>query len=430
MKSRLIITLVFVAFFALVGVIAMLRLEARQQARATATEPEPVIVRLASLEATPYALTETLYGVIEARAAVELRFTISGRIDLLGAGATPENPATIDEGVRVNRGDALAVIDPARYRAEVDAALAELERAEAGLARTNAQIEEARALEADFIAELERTRDAFDRGAGTERDVDRARRAADAATARVRTSQAQREADVAQVRAAEANLMASRARLEDATLRAPFDGVIARLPVEAGQSVSPSDPVALIIDDRTVRLRAGVVERKAPLIREGQRARVAVRALEGQASIVTPGAPGTIEGVVTLVSPSADPATGLFDIEITIENDPESDGSGRGWLRPGMIGRAEVVLAEEPLVLIPEESALDLDGALYVYIARRSSDGSLVANLTRIRPVASDDRYFLLRSPPEGEGLVIEGQTLLSDGAPIRPVEDATARRD
>ena len=429
MRTRLIIVLVFVAFFVLVGVIALVRVDARQQARETAATVEPTPVRLAPLETRPYALIERLYGVIEARAAVDMSFRIAGRISLLGPGATADNPVTIDEGVRVVRGDALAVIDPERYDAGVKSAFAELSRAEATLTRTNSQINEAAILERDLLAELERTRTALERGAGTQRDLDRAQRNAEAATARRQSAEAQRAADVAQIRSAEAMLATANAQLDDATLRAPFDGVVEALRVEPGETVSPGAIVLSIIDDRTVRLRAGIVERKAPLIRNGQTARVTVRALEGQASLVREGIPESIEGVVTLVTPSADPVTGLFGLEITIDNDPGSGSGGRGWLRPGMIGRAAIRLAERPLMLVPEECALDLDGQLYVFLAQRAEGGALVADLTPIHPIASDDRYYLLETPPVGVGLVVEGQTMLADGAPIRVAEDVTARR-
>ncbi len=429
MKTRLVIVLVFVVFFVIVGVIAIARLDARQQARASATTAEAIPVRLAPLQTQPYALKERLYGIIEARAAVDMSFIIAGRISLLGPNATSENPKTIDEGVRVNRGDALAVIDPDRYDAAVKSAFAELSRAEATLARTNSQIDEARVLENDLLTELERTRTALSRGAGTERDVDRAQRNAEAATARRTSVEAQRSADVAQIRAAEAMVATAEAQREDATLRAPFDGVIAELNVEPGETVSPGAIVLSIIDDRSVRLRAGIVERKAPLIKEGQRASIEVRALEGQASLVSSGIPESIDGEVTLVAPSADRTTGLFDLEITINNNADADAGGRGWLRPGMIGRASIELARRPLMLVPEECALDLDGQLYVFLAQENAGGDLVADLTPINPIASDDQYYLLDTAPTGVGLVIEGQTMLADGAAIRIADDSTASR-
>ena len=430
MKTRLIIVLVFAIFFAIVGVIALARVDDRRHAKAEAAGAEAFPVRLAPLQTQPYALIERLYGIIEPNASVDMSFIIAGRIDLLGPGASAENPRTIDEGVRVERGDTLAVIDPIRYEAGVKSAHAQLSRAEANLARTDAQIEEAKVLETDLLDELDRTRTALERGAGTQRDLDRARRSAEAATARRRSVEAQRAADVAQIRAAEAQLATARAELEDATLRAPFAGVISSLNVEPGETVSPGAVVLTIIDDRTVKLRAGIVERKAPLIRNGQRAEITVRALEGQAPLVTPGIPESIEGRVTLVAPSADSETGLFTLEITIDNDPDSQSGGRGWLRAGMIGRAAIQLAERPLMLVPEESAVDLDGQLYVYLARRTADGSLIADLTPIDPVASDDRFYLLETPPsDGEGLVIAGQTQLTDGAAIRIAKDAPPGR-
>lgn len=80
-------------------------------------------------------------------------------------------------------------------------------------------------------------------------------------------------------------------------------------------------------------------------------------------------------------------------------------------------------------MLVPEECALDLDGQLYVFLAQENAGGDLVADLTPINPIASDDQYYLLDTAPTGVGLVIEGQTMLADGAAIRIADDSTASR-
>lgn len=444
MKSRLIILSVAVAFFALVAGL-MYRNTHRTAATAAAVD-RAVLVEVLPLAPREHTLVERLHGVIEANARVALSFQITGRIERLGPGAAPEFPKTIDEGSVVRAGDVVAVIEPERFEARLDAAQAAVQQRKADLARAQAALEEAEALASDARDEYDRTLAAAERGATTEREVERVRLASEAASARARSAQAVHDAARAAMLVAQAEAKQAAVNLADATLRAPVDGAISLLPVEPGQTVSPGQLVAEIVDDSRVKLRAGVVERRAMRFLAGQRASVSVRALEGQASLVRHWDSAPIEGEVSLVAPAADAQTGLFTIEVAIDNRPDSPTGGRGALRAGMIAEADIDVATGQFVLVPVESVVYIDGRPMVYMAARAAsapggDGGgpdapaaipadppassvLTARLTSIDPVVEDDKYVLLRSAPPGVGLIIAGQNLVRDGDPVRELRN------
>lgn len=426
-KSRLIILASAAVFFAL---IAGLMLRSRPGTGATAASSRTTqapLVEIVPLRPEPYTLVERVQGVIEAQARVPLSFQITGRIATLGPEATKERPKTIDEGSLLRQGDVVAQLEPERFQAQLEAAEALVEQRRADLDRAQAALEEALALAQDAKDEYDRTLAAAERGATTQREVERARLSHQAAAARARSAEAVRDAALATLHAAQAQRDEAKVQLDDATLRAPVTGELAELRVEPGQIVSPGAVVAEMVDDTKVKVRAAVVERRAMRFKLGQRARIRVRALEDQAALARGVELGDIVGEVTMVSPAADPQTGLFRIEITIDNSPE--GPGRGLLREGMIAEAEVEIASGVYVLVPEEAATYVDGGPSVYMVRRlaaegDGEAAWVATLTPIEPVAEDDRYFLLREPPAGEGLIVRGQNLVRDGQPVRVLRD------
>lgn|GEM_PF-1452710 len=434
MKSRLIILGVAAIFFALVaGLIYRNRSVAAPVVNATA---QIALVRLEPLKPKQYTLHERVNGVIQANIEVELSFQITGRIQLLGRGATLEKPKTIDEASIVRKGDVIAVIEPERFEAQLRVAEAQVQVRKADLDRTNAALAEAKSLAQDAKDEYDRTLAAAERGATTAREVERARLAFDAARARARSAQATRDAATANVLAAKAERKQAQVRLSDATLRSPIDGSIAALLVEPGQTVSPGQTIARLVDDSTVKLRAGVVERRAMRFLAGQQADVFVRALDGQASVVRSVGNTAITGEVTIVPPAADPDTGIFYIEIRIDNRPDSMTGGKGLLRAGMIARAEVEIATDDFILVPEETVVYINGLAYVYMATRRdapladktqsdsvADAPLIAKLTPINPVAEDDRFVLLREAPAGVALIAAGQNLIHDGEPVRTAQ-------
>jgi RND family efflux transporter MFP subunit len=152
------------------------------------------------------------------------------------------------EGDTVRRGDLLVLFEIPSSTAEVGKQQAEIGRAEARI--TNARAAQVRA------------RDLFERGVAARKEVeDAARELADA------------EADLA---AAQAARSAAQAVASRSTVRAPFDGVVARRAHNAGDVVeaSSADPVLRVIDPRRLEVVASLPVTDAAGIMSGAAARI------------------------------------------------------------------------------------------------------------------------------------------------------------
>jgi RND family efflux transporter MFP subunit len=266
----------------------------------------------------------------------------------------------VDIGDRVRAGQIVATLDRREIDAQVDAAAAAVNVAEAGL-------EAAEAALANALVEHERAQHLFDRGAVPRQRLDAAE------TAR-RSSAAQRDLARANVAQAEAALRRAREVQSDATLRSPISGVIVERNYDAGSLVGSGEkPVVVVADLRVMKLEAGVSELEAGRLRVGLPARVTVQARPGE----------TFEGQVAAIAPEVDARNRHFRIEVRVAN-------SQGALLSGMYGAAAIPVARAPQVIaIPLEAVTSRGGQRVAFriehdtlrevpVSEGLSDGQLV----------------------------------------------------
>src|SRR6266849_5308666 len=210
----------------------------------------------------------------------------------------------VEEGDRVQRGQALAEIENDDYRARVAVAEAELAQREAELRRTvnGARTQERREAEASMQAakavldnaksEAERRRGLADRNVISRDEAERYERGYQVARAQYDQAaqhfalidaeardedRARAEATVA---TALAQLAEARAILEKSYIRAPINGVILRKLRHNGESVSTQfdSPLITMADDSVLRVRLDVDESDVSKLRVGRRAYVTAEA--------------------------------------------------------------------------------------------------------------------------------------------------------
>lgn len=217
----------------------------------------------------------TIYGNVDVR-TVNLGFRVGGKLERL----------FVDEGDRVEPGQALGQLDKRPYEnslreaeADVMAKEAQLLKLEAGFRRE--EIEQARAVVAERRTALEyaeklyrRQIDLLPSRAVSVNDVDNSRTSRDQAKAALEAAQAQLDlyvggSRVEDIQAARADLMRARAvlaqaelNLADTELLAPSHGTVLTRAVEPGTMLAAAgSPVFSISLTRPVRVRAYVDER-------------------------------------------------------------------------------------------------------------------------------------------------------------------------
>ncbi len=293
----------------------------------------------------------------------------------------------VEEGLKVNSGEIIAVIEHRDLKAALHEARANLKVAESSLEEAEIQLEHARR-EKDRMVALYRE------GTATEQQRDKAVTASRTAIARVQLARDR-------VEQAEAVLERARLRYEEATVEAPISGVITKRYVDQGSYVNPSMPLVEINNIRYVEVKGGVAERYFQLLRPGRtKAELEVDAYPGR----------KFKGMVDRIQPEIDPVTRTFKVTMRIPNP-------KGRLKPGMFARIVLVASrKEGILIIPDAALVDSNNENMVFVV---NDGTVIK-----KPVRTGIEERELNEVAEGlrpgELVVIRGHHLLKEGMKVK----------
>jgi len=287
-----------------------------------------------------------------------------------------------EQGAEVHAGEPLFQIDPAAFRADVDSALAALQRSEAALGRSRVQSQRLQALAAAQAVSQQHRDDAS----------------------------AEHEQARAAVNEARAILARRQLDLRYATVSAPIDGRIDQALVTEGALVGVADaePMAVVqqIDQVYVDVR-----QPASQLQSLQRS-----AVDGELPVTIIGAAGTPlpeRGRLLFSGVNVDARTGDVILRILVDN-PERQ------LLPGMYVRARVPRgAPASALLLPQQAVLrSAGGQAYAWVI--AADGKAVIRTLEVD--GSVNRQWLVRHGLKaGEKVVVEGQERLQEGVLVDP---------
>ena len=287
-----------------------------------------------------------------------------------------------EQGAEVHAGEPLFQIDPAAFRADVDSALAALQRSEAALGRSRVQSQRLQALAAAQAVSQQHRDDAS----------------------------AEHEQARAAVNEARAILARRQLDLRYATVSAPIDGRIDQALVTEGALVGVADaePMAVVqqIDQVYVDVR-----QPASQLQSLQRS-----AVDGELPVTIIGAAGTPlpeRGRLLFSGVNVDARTGDVILRILVDN-PERQ------LLPGMYVRARVPRGAPAIaLLLPQQAVLrSAGGQAYAWVI--AADGKAVIRTLEVD--GSVNRQWLVRHGLKaGEKVVVEGQERLQEGVLVDP---------
>lgn len=240
---------------------------------------------------------------------------VENQVDVLALRQGLISQIAIDVGRSVRKGDVLASLDDRQATAERDAAQAKVRSAEADLKDWQAETGVA---EADYRRALA-MRDA---GINTQEELDHAHY-------KLLGSQFQIDKAKQDLSNAQDTLRVLELELEKTRIRAPFDGIVARRYVRAGQSVAAGDRMFWVTAVTPLQVRFTLPEQHLASVKRGQTVMVA--------SADIPSAPEHPAKVLN-VSPVVDPSSGTIEVRAQIEGAAED-------LRPGMLARIRITLA-------------------------------------------------------------------------------------
>lgn len=213
------------------------------------------------------------------------------------------------EGEEVTAGDVLVELDATILRAELAKIRSDLTLAEANRARA----------------------------------VRLARRGADTLRAR--------DEAIAAHQSVEANVALAQARLEQASIAAPFSGIVGLRAVSVGAYVTPGDRLVGLADIDPIKVDFRVPELVLSSLRPGQVIRVTVDAVPGK----------TFEGKIYAIDPTVDANGRAVRLRARIAN-PDR------LLFPGLFARVQIVVKRrENSVLVPESAVFSRSQERLVY---------------------------------------------------------------
>lgn len=294
--------------------------------------PDPIPVQLVEVAngAVETLVANTRAGTVKACRRAHLSFKTGGQVSEL----------LIHPGQRVQAGDVLMRLRQDDLEARVEEARARLD------AQRNLR-EQSCSQASQDQRDLQR----LDRLA--ERKL-AAQDVLDQSATRARLSQLLCRSGEAKIREAEASLDLQRAQLDQATLRAPFAGIVAEINGELGEVVTPSPPgiptppAVDLIDDQCLYVEAPIDEVDAALVRPGMPVRITLDAFRGR----------SFEGRVSRIAPfvrELEKQARTVDIEVKFERVPRDL-----MLLSGYSADVEILLAQrEQALRVPTESLLE-----------------------------------------------------------------------
>jgi multidrug efflux pump subunit AcrA (membrane-fusion protein) len=299
-----------------------------------------VPITVTSARAERFSATTELAGTLNATHAVTLGAASAGRIVAVN----------VRVGDPVSAGEALAQVDAAAYSAQLTGA-----RAGASAATDSERAASAQVLAAQSRLKLAQTtasrmEQLYAQGAISHQQEDETQANLAAATAALAAARAGRAAASGLSAQAQAGVEAATVPLRNATIAAPFDGVITQKFVEPGAVVGPGSPVVALQDTSDLELEVALPEDQVGTLAAGTPLHVRVDSLGG----------ALLDARVRAIVPSENPALRSAMLRVTVAPHP--------GLLPGMFARVTVPAAMQRGIGVPLAALVTRAGQAGVFV--------------------------------------------------------------
>ncbi|MHA6730872.1 efflux RND transporter periplasmic adaptor subunit [Devosia sp. A369] len=211
--------------------------------------------------------------------------------------------------------------------------------------------------------------------------------------------------------ALEANLVAlesavqgAEIALNNASVPAPFDGIISERSVEPGQTISAGTTLFTVVNLEEMEFQAAASVTSSALVAPGQAVAVSVTGLDGR----------VFDGTVTRVNPVALAGTRTVPIYVSLHNED-------GLLRGGMFATGQITVAEKPDAIAILATAIREDAEGHFVL--KLDNGTLVRQA--VEPGTTWDRGRLVEVTglTPGEQVVAAALAELSAGQAYELIE-------
>lgn len=350
-----------------------------------AVDLKPFAVTVAVVEGRSAQRSVETIGTLTAWEESQVKVEVSGSVLKIAA----------DLGDLVRADQLLLVLDTREFRLAVEQAEASLRMARETMARTRAEMEDAK-------TNLARAQELHRRELISAQELDRAR-------TQHRVAQATAQWSEADIQRMEAALGVSRKKLDDAAVKAPLSGAVAKRHVNVSEFVKEGATLFTLVVSDPLKYTGTVPERFSPEIKPGRTLHLNVDAFPGR----------SFAGRVTRVAPAVDAQTRTLTFEARV---PNADGA----LTPGFFAKGAVLTRKEDgVAFVPADAVTYFVGISKVFVV---ADGKVEER--QVKTGAREAGWVeILEGVKTGEKVVIGNLSQLFTGAPVTIVPGRTEKK-
>lgn len=211
----------------------------------------------------------------------------------------------------------------------------------------------------------------------------------------------QEEYDMAQAdfQSAQAQSRLMNAQLAKATVRAPFSGTIGLRYISQGTYVTPSTPIASLVNTDKLKITFSIPEKYSSQIK-----------IDDTLSFTTSNSPETYSATIYAIEPSVDVTTRTLKMRAMADNK-------EGKLIPGTFANVYLPLGKiNDALLVPTESLIPIQNGKKIFISENGKAKEVVVE-TGAR---TENSVLVTSGLKEGDTILTSGVMILKNGTPLK----------
>lgn len=227
------------------------------------------------------------------------------------------------------------------------------------------------------------------------------------------------ESAKAAVAQAEANYVAAKQNLDYCYVKSPANGVVGTLPYRVGALVSSSSAQALttVSSIGTMQVYFSMTEKDA--LEMGRTAGGTQAAIKDYPAVKLQLADGSTyehEGRIATISGVVDASTGTVSVRADFPNPQHV-------LKSGASGSIVIPHVSSSAIVIPQDAVSQVQDKYFVYVVGK--DNKVKYTAVKVNPNNDGKNYIIESGLSQGDKIVVNGISSLSDGMEIKPVTEA-----
>jgi multidrug efflux pump subunit AcrA (membrane-fusion protein) len=374
-------------------------------------------------DASSVKVSDVKLSTIESDVEYGSKLASSTEIQVISKVAGKVDSIKVEVGSHVKKGDILATIDSKELQAQYKQVKGAYDSANANYVKTadsgfEQQVSQAKSSVDTLQIQYDDAKNTLDRiqreyniGDSSKQDLDAAKAKVDNLASQLNSAKDSlnllesksgpqaNAAAAAQVTQAEGNLEATQIQLDNTTIIAPVDGVIATKTIDIGSTISNGASVFTITDSNSLMAEVNMTDKSVVNVQKGQKIPVKISAFGDK----------VFDGMVDSISPNADAKTNLYSVKVRVDNKDNS-------IKADMITKLTFPNEKKNDVLVVSREAVFIQNSVnYVYAVQ---DGKL-KRIEVETGISNASEIEIKSGLKQGDQVVTEGQNFLKDGQSV-----------